>query len=304
LAAQVTPYKRDAVLISGAKAFVSKGGSVLKAAGALERFGVPGLIPDLVTEEEALKSREIFLKYIDGLGARGDWAQVDRLLGHPSLPIQPIETALYRAHASQKENQARIAALQWEQAIELAGSNAAALLRVADYARRAGADKISEQACRKVIECGGESRRQGFEGLLRLRGNDLPGAFEVLSEMAAAYPSDLTVQNDLTYSALLLNKSPKNAVAGAEALVKQRPELLACRTTLALAWLKAGSAGKAKAAMEAAGSDWRRFRPYQMAVYAAACGAAGDANQAMEIASNIDAGSLKREERELASRWL
>jgi hypothetical protein len=307
LAAQVTPYKRDTILLAGARQFIEATGHTLEAAEWLAAANAHEIIPDIISDEKALGSRELFLELADGLGARADWKALDDLLSRTPLPISAVEAAMYQARTAQELKQPRIAALRWDEALHAARNNGSQLIQVAAYARRFGANAIAEQAARKVIEGGGAAARLGYEELLQGCKQDLPRACVVLREMAQAFPSDPAVLNDLTYAKLLLKEADQNAVAVAEGLVAKAPALLAYRATLALAYLRAGSPDKARRAMEPEGpanSSWREFHPYELAIYAAACGASGDADQAVEAARTIDRTALKKEETELAHKWL
>jgi hypothetical protein len=307
LAAQVTPYKRDTILLAGARQFIEATGHIREAAEWLTAASAQEIIPDIISVEKALGSRDLFLNLADGLGARKDWKALDDLLSRTPLPISAVEAAMYQARTAQELKQPRIAALRWDEALHAARSDGAQLIQLAAYARRFGADAIAEQAARKAIEGGGPAARFGYEELLQGCKHDLPRACVILREMAQAFPSDPAVLNDLTYARLLLKEPDANAVSVAESLVSKAPGLLAYRATLALAYLRAGSPEKARRAMEPEGqsnSSWREFHPYELAIYAAACGAAGDSLQAVEAARAIDRTALKKEETELAHKWL
>jgi hypothetical protein len=103
---------------------------------------------------------------------------------------------------------------------------------------------------------------------------------------------------------LLLEINVEGAKQIAEALVAKHPEMMAYRTTLALAHLRRKDYAALRAAYEKSTLVWDQALPGWQAVYVAAVGALGQTNLARQLAPTVPQHRLKPEERELLRPWL
>jgi hypothetical protein len=141
----------------------------------------------------------------------------------------------------------------------------------------------------------------GFLGLVRL--TELSGDTRTLrdqvKEFAERFPNEFEPQNDLAYLDLLLNENVAAALELAGKFVKRFPDLLAYRTTLALANLRNADAVAARAVFAGIDTDWSAAKPGWYAVYAAVLAASGEHALANANARKINVSRLKPEERAL-----
>lgn len=303
-AAQLRPYRREAILVAAAKEFARSEENLIELCAWLARNSALQLLTKVIPAEKAAASAPVFCAYLDALGSAGRWSEVDALLSRRETPLPAFDTALYQARAARELKQSRIAEMRWEQALELAGKDDAQLVKLADYAGRTGAIGPAERACRKLIEKGDLSQRRGYEQLLKVYQNELPRLRSTLQEMAAKYPTDTVVLNDLIYIEFLSGESRPGSLEAIRRLASNQPNQVGYRATLALGLFRAGDIHLAKATLEKDSLSWERLMPYQKAIYAAICAAAGESEKAKLICRQVDPALLKTPERELVREWL
>jgi hypothetical protein len=103
---------------------------------------------------------------------------------------------------------------------------------------------------------------------------------------------------------MLLGVNVEGARREAEKLVAQHPDLLAYRTTLALAHFRRNDPSAARDAYRNSTLVWEQALPGWQAVYVAVTGKLGDTNLAKKLAATVPLNRLKPEEIDLIKPWL
>lgn len=302
----------------------------LEAARWLNRNKMLQLALDLA-EPSKLESQDWFLLSLDGVAAQGNWEEVFRTLSNKDekVPLSPALRQLFEMRAAIETGRRPDVATAWRE-IEIAArtDTAESQLYIAGYAERTGFPVQASRLYRVLLDRKDRAedilpaadklnrprRLACYTGLLRTGGGamtleDLRG---YLTAFAEEFPEIDEVQNDSAYLQLLAGKDLAQAGSTARRLVQKKPELLAYRTTAALAVLRqqeaAGGGGLERSPAPGAAAalydgwtiDWSTAQDRYKAVYAAALRAAGRAQEAETIAAQIKPEGLRPEERKLA----
>ena len=256
----------------------------------------------LIPLATARENKELFLIYVDALADLGRWQDLQVLLaGKAPLPIDPTIRNLYEvrtALALGREDESRE---HWRDVRQsMRSADPKTVFYVAQYAERLGMRDDAAKAYRLLTGIVG-AERAGYLGLILLaeQSGDTRKLRDQMKEFAGRFPSEFEPQNDLAYLNLLLNENVTQALESAGQRVKRFPEILAYRTTLALAHLRNGDAAAARNVYREIETDWSAAKPEWHAVYAAVLAASGDEALARTHASQINIGRLKTEERAL-----
>lgn len=262
-------------------------------------------VRNLIPLNKALESKDLFTIYVDALASLGQWSDLETVFSQKLLPIEPLLAELYRARIDSELKKEARAKFHWEQALGLAGQNYQALGYIGEYAERVGAWPQAIKAYEALAKTPTQIRA-AYQGLIRIaeKTGDTVQLRNLMKTLRELYPKDPAPQNDLAYLNLLLKDDMVNARHTAENLLKDHPQTLAYRTTLALANLRDNKAGEAKKAYEGSTFDWGQALPGWQAVYAAVLGATGETDQARKLVQTIDKSRLKPEERVLIQPWL
>jgi hypothetical protein len=203
---------------------------------------------DTIPLEKALQSRDLFLRYLDALGALGRWNEIKQLLASERFPLDPVLQAMYLARCSGQLGEKTAAENNWRRALEAAGGDVQKLIALAQYAEKNENAEIAEAAYNGAAATS-PKLRVAQDGRLRLAqaSRDTKKMHAVLAEMLALWPNDPAIQNDEAYTRLLLLPAASgeehvdeiNAIEQlAKKLMRQNPASLPHRTLLALARLK------------------------------------------------------------------
>jgi hypothetical protein len=273
---------------------------------------------DSISLEQALKGREVFLQYLDALGALGRWNDIKQLLESERFPLDPVVQRMYIARCNAQLNEKTAADNNWQRALEATSGDPIKLMQVGGFAEKNGRLDIADGAYRDAL-IHIPRFRPAYDGRLRVAqaSRETKKIHEVLAEMLAIWPNDTAIQNDEAYTHLLLmrtkstaNSQPSTrnsfeAADPAEALkiekvaadlVKREPKSLPHRTLLALARLRAGLVNSA---LDAYGIEVPEevITPSAVAVRAVALAANGRQNEATELLRNLNRDALVPEER-------
>jgi hypothetical protein len=298
LECQITPYKKASIIAQLAKEYSANAGDVVELARWLGRNECFDEIVNVIPLEAARRSADLFPLYVDALGSLGKWSDLEQILSLPELPVEALPLALYRARAAHELKQQRIEGLYWEQAHGMAGNDPRLLLRVGEYARRAGAMDQAEKAFQKLTR-DSQYAAMGYLELLKIHEKDLRITHSLLRELQQKFPDDPAARNDLAYVSLLSGADIRDSIETAELLVKTMPNFLAYRTTLALGYLREGFPQKAKSLYQEQPVYWREVLPYQAAIYAAVLARTGSHDEASKIRREIPLEKLRAEEKQL-----
>jgi tetratricopeptide (TPR) repeat protein len=249
LRVQVDPTQREA-LISRAIADWkdAEPADVAVLAEWLNGKNEPQKTLDIISRDKALQSHDLFLRYLDALGALGRWNEIKQLLGSEHFPLDPVLQAMYLARCSGRLGEKTAAENNWRRALEAAGGDPRKLMTLAQYAEKNENTEIAEAAYNGAAAVS-PKLRVAQDGRLRLAqaSYDTKKLHAVLAEMLALWRNDAAIQNDEAYTRLLLlpgaaeedhTEEIDTIERLAEKLVQQNPASLPHRTLLALARLK------------------------------------------------------------------
>jgi uncharacterized protein HemY len=257
-----------------------------------------GLIPMAA----ARGNTDLFLIYVDALADLGRWQDLQVLLaGKAPLPIDTAIRNLYEVRTALALGRAEEARQHWADLRQsMRKADPETVLYVAQYAERLGVRDEAAKAYRLLTTTDG-AERAGYLGLIRLteQSGDTRALRNLVKEFAGRFPNEFDLQNDLAYLDLLLGENAAPALETAARLVGRFPEILAYRTTLALAHLRNGDAAEARKVYREISTDWNSAQPGWRAVYAAVLAASGEQALASSHAGEINIARLKAEEREL-----
>lgn len=296
---RAVPYRRGEI-IGRLTGNPRTGTNALKLARWLNRHDAFEETLELLPLERALAERDLFLLRLDAAAALGRWSEVEAELNHPRSPLDPLRTSLYRARAASELGGERVPELLWANALEKAAESPTGLALAAEYARRAGETEQAVEAWRRLTRTDGAARH-AYEQLIEVlsQQGDTRGLREIFREMASRYPEDPRVKNDLAYLNLLLGEELEASTRAAEELVRQSPNHLSFRTTLALGRLRLGNPEAALEVYEGAVFQWGDAQPGWQAVYVAVRRANQDAEAVRALAGTVPVGRLKPEEEAL-----
>ena len=269
---------------------------------------------DTIPLEKALQSRDLFLRYLDALGALGRWNEIKQLLGSERFPLDPVLQAMYLARCSGQLGEKTAAGNNWRRALEATGDDVQKLITLAQYAEKNENAEIAEAAYNGAAATS-PKLRVAHDGRLRLAqaSRDTKKLHAVLAGMLALWPNDPAIQNDEAYTRLLLlppadgeeHVDEINAIEQlAEKLIEREPASLAHRTLLALARLWQGRAAEALQVYAGINVPKRVVTPSALAVHAAILAATNAADGARAEAAQIPVDKLLPEERALIANLL
>jgi hypothetical protein len=269
---------------------------------------------DTIPLEKALQSRNLFLRYLDALGALGRWNEIKQLLGSERFPLDPAVQAMYLARCTGQLGEKTAAGNNWQRALEAAGGDVLNLTTLAQYAEKNGNAKIAEAAYNGAATVSPKLRFTQ-DGRLRLAqaSRDTKKLHAVLADMLALWPDDPAIQNDEAYTRLLLlppangeeDVDEINAIEQlAEKLIEREPASLPHRTLLALARLWQGRTAEALQVYAGINVPKRIVTPSALAVHAAVLAATNAADGARAEAAQIPVDKLLPEEHALIANLL
>lgn len=268
---------------------------------------------DIISLEKALQSRDLFLRYLDALGALGRWNEIKQLLGSERFPLDPVVQAMYLARCSGHLGEKTAAGNNWQRALEAAGGDPKKLMTLAQYAEKNENTEIAEAAYNGAAAVS-PKLRVAQNGRLRLAqaSRDTKKLHAVLAEMLALWPNDAAIQNDEAYTRLLLlpaeteeNKRELSAIEQrAGKLIEREPASLPHRTLLALARLRQGRAAEALQVYAGINVPKRVLTPSALAVHAAILAATDATDGARAEAAQVPVDKLLPEERALIANLL
>jgi len=251
----------------------------------------------LIDSTTAQTRRDLFQIRLDAMAAEGQWAAINKVLQQPNLPLPEDIRLLFRARtlsALQLNGEADNA---WD-AAKLALINEPEKLRdFAEYASKVGKDDVARSVYQRLVQDLGQ-RRNAYEKWVQLerRGRHTSALHQVLLKMAADYPEDPAVINDLVYTGFLLGQSDDQSILLARKNVEQFPNLLVFRTTLGLGYLRANRAAEALALFDGLDVDWNTAPATMQVAYIATLRANGHLAEAAALEKNLSRQNLLPEE--------
>jgi hypothetical protein len=263
----------------------------------------PERVLSLFSIERAFEDNQLLLSRLDALATLQRWNDIDSLLAHPNLSLDPSVLESFRARAAQEHNSALDAELHWNHALSLATGDPYKLRFVANFAEQSRANGIALKAYDLLAKFPehGDFAYRGTQRL-SLRSGDMAVQRDAAEKIADRSRDDPNAAAQLAYLNLLMGADIDGNAAAARALVEKYPDRLSFRVTAALAYLRQQDAGAALAQFKPEGAppiEWQKTPPAWRAVYAAALLSADQPNAAREIIATIPLDKLTPEERAL-----
>jgi Tfp pilus assembly protein PilF len=263
---------------------------------------------DAIPIERAVQTRELFLQYVDTLGALGRWDDIRKILESERYPLDPVIQSMYLARCYTQQGQQRSADNNWQTAIERAAGDINRLLMLAEYAEKNGALKVAGTAYDAAVNVSPRSRPAQL-GRLRLAQTTggTKNIHTVLEELLRLWPGDTALQNDEAYTRLLLlppDTKPdaselKSIEPIAQKLVQEEPASLPHRTLFALVYLKENRPYDALALYAGLNVPQKELSPSAVAVHCAVLAATDHQEDAHTELSHLPLEKLLPEERAL-----
>jgi hypothetical protein len=272
----------------------------------LNKIGRPAKTLQVLPEARAIQRQDLFLQYVNALGALQRWSEVKDLLMSEHSVVDPMVQHMYLAVAQTHVGSATGATNEWQRALQVANTPDK-LLTLATNAEQNSANDIADAAYSEAIKTA-PTNRAAYAGRLRLAlaAGKTTQAQTIAAEIARLWPDDAAARNQDTYLRLLLGASGDAAEAAereAQVLVAKEPRNWQARATLGLACLRLGRKQEALAAIReprVTGVE----PPGALAVRAAILAANGYTDPARNDARLVSANPLLPEERALIAPLL
>ncbi|HEY6170185.1 MAG TPA: hypothetical protein VI454_19285, partial [Verrucomicrobiae bacterium] len=303
---QHQPARRQEIIDKACAKYTAPGDDALVQLGRwLYRNNEYTLVVKNVPLLKAYGSQDMFLVHLDALAALGRWADVEKALESTRVPLDPFFVSIYQVRVAMEMGRKELVPLNWTVAQRRAANNAQHLIYLAQYAEKIGADDEAIKAYRRMTEIT-PNAKPAFVALIRLleKVGHTRDIREALRVMIERFPEELPARNDYAYLNLLLNENIETARKASEELVRATPNMLAYRTTLALAYLRLNQPANARTLLDNLNIKWADAPAGWQAVYAATLAGNGDTNAARQIARQIPTKSLRPEERYLIQTLL
>ncbi len=250
----------------------------------------------------ATHRRSLFLQRLDAMASMGMWAEVADEITSANFSLDKLTAEMFLARCAKELGQQAGSDNHWQSALDAANGNAQQLVQVAEYAEKAGNIAIAKAGYQAATEARGDflGAYQRLLAIGQAQGNT--GELNTtLRRMAAQWPDEAAVKNDLAYTNLLLGKDVEESTRTAEALYAKEPASLPHRITLSLAKLKAGNPAEALSLLENLTGDFGSLEGRKRAVHAAALWANDRQEDARATLKEVKPEQLLPEERELVS---
>lgn len=254
--------------------------------------------------DAAFENDQLLLSRLDALATLQRWNDIDTLLTHPNIALDPSVVESFRARTAQERNSSLDADLHWNHAISLAGADPMKLRFVATFAEQSGATKIALKTYEQLAKFP-EHLEFAYRGIQRLslRAGDSSIQRAAAAKISSRAPDDPSAVAQIAYLDLLAGTDVDANTLKMKDLVKKYPERLSYRVAAALGFLRQNDPALAleqfKAPAGAPPIEWQKTPPAWRAIYAAALRESGQEGPATEIIATIPMDKLNPEERAL-----
>ncbi|WP_269542944.1 hypothetical protein [Cerasicoccus fimbriatus] len=256
---------------------------------------------ELVDFDTAISRRDLFLVWIDSMAITQQWAELDKVVDRPRLPLDPFTIVLFRSRIQQELGNDRVSNLIWGRALLTADDSISKLEFAYDYALKMGWSERANEVLEKLVKIPA-TQRKAFEEMLKLnqRSGDVLALQSALRRMAEKYPHDNDVANDLAYVNLLQGEDIQGSYDTAVRLLRESSQpFLANIITHALALYLGGEKQLALDQLYPLAINWSETRPRDRAIYAAILAANGHKREAQDMIRDVDPEELLPPEREI-----
>jgi hypothetical protein len=258
----------------------------------------------LFSVDRAFQDNQLLLSRLDALATLQRWNDIDGLLTHPDLTLDPSVLESFRARAAQERKSTLDAEMHWSHAIALAANDPYKLRFVANFAEQSHANGVALKAYDQLAKIP-QQAVMAYRATQRLsaQGGDALIQQSAAEKIAALAPDDPNAADQLAYLNLLLGGEIDKNFTTAKTLSEKYPNRLSYRVTAALGYLRKRDPGLALAQFKgpdgAPPIDWSKTPPAWRAVYAATLLENEQANAAREMIATIPLDKLSPEERAL-----
>ena len=265
----------------------------------------PALALELTPASDTAASQELLLTRLDALGDLHQWAEVDRELSAPMVPLPEAMADVYQARAAQQSGHPTLSPYFWDRARRAAADDSAMLIKLSDFALKQG---LYDEAKKTDTQLAGipSQVRIAYAALLQLelQHGTQPELLATLKDMMTDLPSDPKPQNDWALLSLLLNTNVNDACETAQRLVQAHPEMLAYRSTLALGYVRRNDSSDAEKLYNGLAFDWETTPDSWKLIRVIVWAADGQPGLARAYADKIDRFHLRPEEQALFNLYL
>lgn len=261
----------------------------------------------LYSVEAAFDNDQLLLSRLDALATLQRWNDIDALLTHPNIALDPSVLESFRARTAQERNSSLDAEMHWNHAISFAGSDPLKVRFVATFAEQSGATGVALKAYDELAKFP-EYLEFAYRGTQRLsvRAGDLSIQRAAAAKISAHAPDDPNAAAQVVYLNLLTGADIDASTDKAKELAEKYPQRLSFRVAAALGFLRKHDPGLAltqfKPPPGAPAIEWEKTPPAWRAVYAAALRESGQDDAAREIIATIPMDKLNAEERVLLEK--
>jgi hypothetical protein len=264
----------------------------------------PERVLSLYTIDHAFADNQLLLSRLDALATLQRWNDIESLLAHPNLTLDPSVLESFLARTAQEKNATLDAEMHWNHAISLASNDAYKLRFVANFAEQSHANAVALKAYDQLAKIP-QQAVTAYRATQRLSAVSGDSAVQrsAAEKIATLAPNDPNALDQLAYLNLLAGSDLDKNFETATKLAEKFPDRLAFRVTAALAYLRRHDPGPALAQFKgppgAPPIEWEKTPPAWRAVYAAALAANEQTDSAREIINTIPPDKLSPAEREL-----
>jgi hypothetical protein len=254
-----------------------------------------------VTLEEALMRSDLFLVWGDAMALSNQWEDLQKALEKPDLPLDEALRHLFLARTAEALKNPLKADYEWNKALMEAGKNPDKIKFIIQYATKLKAYTYASKGLSILTTIPTTDREAWVQWVnLGVTAKDTQNVLKVLQKMAANYPKDEAVENDLRYVQALKGPVTDKSLARAQLLVTEYPMVLAYRMTLSLAFIRNQEPQKAYDLLKDFPVDWLKIQTRWRALYIGILKANERAGLAAIFEVNLDWNSLLPEEAQFA----
>jgi predicted Zn-dependent protease len=277
-----------------------------KAAQWLNNHGQSELALELAKPPDSSANQELLLARLDALANLKNWAEVEKELSVTGIPLPQSLIYLYTARSAQELGDLPRSQTAWEKARSAAVTEPGMLVYLGEYALKLGAYDEAGKTFSVMSRQSPEQALKYYTLLVQTeaRSGQNTQLMQTLKQMTVDLPYEPEPKNDWAYLNLLLNTNVDEASKVAEALVKAHPQILAYRSTLALAYLRKNDPADAAKVYQGLQIDWSSAPASWKLIYAVVLAANGDKAKAQGFISGITRDQVRPEESALMNAYL
>ncbi len=257
---------------------------------------------EFIGEERALAESDFFLLYGDALTVLLRWKELQTLLQHHAVPgLDEAIRHLFLMRAALEMNSAPEVEAEWREVQRhLRLAEPKTILYAARYAEALHDSPHAAQAYALLVSRP-DAPVEAMIGFVKNAAPNLPAEelIPIYEKILLVLPDYPEARNDYAYLRLLENKDVAGILPEVRERVAAAPQMMAYRTTAALAELRAGDAAAAIEMYRGTDRNDEHLTDSQRAVWAALLQAAGDAAAAHDLARRINRANLRPGESKL-----